>query len=74
MTGNFIEEPVKTKIAMNLQERQLETILIDATPTFSGDQRADASYTMNVFVEVMKFAQFYLKKGGTIVFRTIESP
>lgn len=38
VTGNFMEEPVRTKIAMNLLERQLNTILIDATGEYTGDQ------------------------------------
>lgn len=32
VTGDFNEEPVRTKIALSLIERQLDVILIDATP------------------------------------------
>jgi 23S rRNA U2552 (ribose-2'-O)-methylase RlmE/FtsJ len=38
VVGNFMEEPVRTKIAMELQSRQLDCILIDATPEYSGNQ------------------------------------
>lgn len=74
MTGNFLEEQIQTKIAMNLIDRQLNTILIDATPKYSGNQDMDSEYTLQVFIEALKFSEHYLKKGGTIVFKTVESP
>lgn len=73
VTGDFSDEPVQTKIAMNLINNQLSTILIDATPEYSGNQQMDASQTMSIFVEALKFSKNYLKKGGNIVFKTIES-
>jgi hypothetical protein len=73
VVGNFLEEPVRTKIAMGLLERPLDSILIDATPEFSGNQEKDAMYTLDVFIAALSFSQYYLKKGGTIVFKTIES-
>ena len=42
MAGNFIDEQVRTKIAMNLVDKQLNTILIDATPQFTGNQNIDS--------------------------------
>lgn len=56
---------------MNFIERQVNTILIDATPKFSGNQELDGTYTMQIFIKALQFSQNYLKKGGTIVFKTI---
>ena len=72
MTGDFFEEPIKTKIAMNLIDHKLDTILIDATGDFSGDLELDGNYTLRVFFEAIQFANPYLKKGGTIIFKTLE--
>lgn len=38
---------------MNLLERQLNTIMIDATPEFSGDLERDSQYTMQVFIQAL---------------------
>lgn len=41
-----MQEQVRTKIAMHLIERQLNTILIDATPEYSALQDQDGDYTL----------------------------
>ena len=38
VTGDFLEQPVRTKIALNLLNRQLDIIQIDATKDYTGDQ------------------------------------
>lgn len=73
VTGNFLDEPTRTKIAMNLVERRLDTILVDATLKFTGNEELDSEKTMSVFIKALEFSEHYLKKGGTIVLRTITS-
>lgn len=46
INGDFVQEQVRTKIAMHLIERQLNTILIDATPEYSALQDQDGDYTL----------------------------
>lgn len=59
---------------MHLLEKQLNTIMIDATPEFTGDLSSDSEHSVRVLVGALEFGQFYLKKGGTVVLRTLESP
>lgn len=58
---------------MGLVERQLNTILIDATDEYKGEINVDGMYTLKVVFESLKFSQRYLKKGGNMVFRTLET-
>ena len=57
---------------MNLMEKQLDTIMIDATTNFSGNLDIDGNYSMDIFLEALSFANPYLRKGGTVVFKTVE--
>ena len=72
--GDFLEEQVRTKIAMNLMERRLDTILLDATPNYSGNINTDGQYTMEIFANAIQFAAPYLRKGGTFIMRTVDCP
>lgn len=56
---------------MNLLDRQLNTILIDGTDEYKGEVNVDAMYTLNLVYESLKFSHRYLKKGGSIVFRSL---
>ena len=58
---------------MNLLERQLNTILIDATGEYKGEVNIDGMHTIKVVFESLKFSQRYLQKGGSIIFRTLET-
>ena len=40
--GNFVEEQIKTKIALALEERKFNAILCDMSPEFTGELEDDA--------------------------------
>lgn len=56
---------------MSLQQKSLNTILIDATAEdYTGIVNHDASHTMDVYYSALNFSTNYLQKGGTMVLRT----
>jgi 23S rRNA U2552 (ribose-2'-O)-methylase RlmE/FtsJ len=57
---------------MNLLERQLNTILIDATGEYTGSPELDGRHTMDVVRKSLEFSMKYLKKGGNLVYRVAD--
>lgn len=57
---------------MNLLERPLDTIIINATPKYTGDYQVDGMNIMKFYRDALYFSEKYLKKGGTIVLKTLE--
>jgi 23S rRNA U2552 (ribose-2'-O)-methylase RlmE/FtsJ len=58
--GDFIEEQVKTNIALSLKSRKFNTILIDVSPEFTGDLNDDGKYINDIIADTFIFAQTFL--------------
>jgi len=73
VSGNFLEEPVRTKIALTLNERKFDTVLTDVSPEFTGEIETDAQRIGEVVNEVFYFSSLFLKKGGNLVCKVLNS-
>ena len=47
--------------------------MIDATGEFMGEKNIDAKHTLNVVHDSLSFSGKYLKKGGTLLFRSLDT-
>lgn len=54
--GDFFDEAVKTKIAMNLMKKPLDTIIINATPIYSGNYQVDGMNIMKYYRDALYFS------------------
>lgn len=58
--GNFLEEPVRTNIAMKMADKKLDAILVDASPPFTGNIQEDGAKLNQIIFEAMYFGNIFL--------------
>ncbi len=64
---NNIEDYIDTE-----NKEYFDLILSDMAPEFSGNSSLDRGRTHKLNLETIKFAKKYLKKGGSLVFKSFE--
>jgi len=58
--GSFLEEPVRTNIAMKIMDKKLDAILVDASPTYTGNIQEDGAKLNQIIFEAMYFGNIFL--------------
>ncbi len=57
---------------LNKNNEYFDLVLSDMAPEFSGDSFLDKGKTHKLNIETLNFSEKYLKKNGTLVFKTFE--
>lgn len=69
--GDFLEEQVRTNIGLQLGDHKINTILVDASPQYTGKLENDGAELNQVVFQAMYFSNIFLEKGGNFVCKVL---